>query len=517
MNRRISSLLAPAILLFAAIVIGCSLTRVLQLNLLVYLYDEYAHLLKARFLIDSVTPGISQLGFWPPLLHILMAPVVAASWLFFSGFAGSVVLIPVFLVGVLACYSLCRSVFDDEWTAAAATLLYVLTPGVLYYAVVPMTEVLFISCLFITAWLFDKWTKTHSIKHLSLMAAAAGLAGFSRLEGLPLLPALGCAVLFVSWREKFSFAHTKGLFGIFLFVAFICPTYYALYSYAYGGSTLTFIRSNSAVGSTEGAHADAPYKWQMIALAIRYDLGQVAYWLLPWAVVSLAFLKRNYYLVHLLFLAPVCFVLYVVHSQILGFITPVNGSFQYFHNDRYILCLICCVVFAFGALLSFVPKKWIVLRRVYQAVVALPVLSFAAFIAYQSFYVHNLDFIRNNVNKPFAPTFGVIDPIREQYKNDGKILLQLENNDHIVYGLQLPLKTYIYEANFPMFDHALAEPWCYAKYVLVNRAYSRFSSEFATLAEDPAFKKHYMQVFSEEGIRFFELTKIPDCYGTRKK
>jgi len=56
-----------------------------------YYGDAEAHLEIARRVVDSRTPGYSQIGtVWLPLPHVLMLPLVANDWLWRTGLAGAI-------------------------------------------------------------------------------------------------------------------------------------------------------------------------------------------------------------------------------------------------------------------------------------------------------------------------------------------------------------------------------------------------------------------------------------------
>src|ERR687888_651032 len=60
--------------------------------------DAIAHVNKARGLFDNLQPGLRQLGtVWPPLPHILMAPLAAIYPLWRSGAAGSLISVACFI------------------------------------------------------------------------------------------------------------------------------------------------------------------------------------------------------------------------------------------------------------------------------------------------------------------------------------------------------------------------------------------------------------------------------------
>ena len=57
-----------------------------------YSGDAEAHLDIARRIIDSRTPGWSQIGTtWLPLPHLLMIPLVRNDWMWITGLAGAIV------------------------------------------------------------------------------------------------------------------------------------------------------------------------------------------------------------------------------------------------------------------------------------------------------------------------------------------------------------------------------------------------------------------------------------------
>ena len=61
-------------------------------NSLLYYDDAVSHLVIAKRVIDSLTPGIAQFGsVWLPMTHILLLPFTANNYLFQTGLAGTIV------------------------------------------------------------------------------------------------------------------------------------------------------------------------------------------------------------------------------------------------------------------------------------------------------------------------------------------------------------------------------------------------------------------------------------------
>ena len=125
---------------FAWYVHGLGLTKVFV--------DQNTHLNIARQVIDSMTPGISQLGFWPPLLHAILIPFVSLDDLYRTGMAGAFTLIPFLCLAAFFLYKLLFIFTEDKFTSFLGTMLFLFNPYILYYAATPMSEVLIIACLF---------------------------------------------------------------------------------------------------------------------------------------------------------------------------------------------------------------------------------------------------------------------------------------------------------------------------------------------------------------------------------
>ena len=126
-------------------------------DLILFMTDQFAHLNFSRLITDSMTPGISQIGFWPPLLHILMAPFVAYLPFYQTGLAGAFVLVPCLAVGTVFLYKLTLLLTNKKLLSVISALSLPLNPYVLYYAATPMMEVLFLTNSLLIVYFFIRW------------------------------------------------------------------------------------------------------------------------------------------------------------------------------------------------------------------------------------------------------------------------------------------------------------------------------------------------------------------------
>jgi hypothetical protein len=165
-------------------------------------YDARAHLVVARRILDSITPGWEQIGaVWLPLPHVLnMLP--AQVDLFYRTGVSAIAL----SVGALGLGAACMSAIVLRLTgsragALAAASLFVTNPNVLYLHATPMTEPLLFGTTLMCAWLLTEWATSHSLavprRHGGWMVAAC----LTRYEAWPVVGAMVLLALLARWRR----------------------------------------------------------------------------------------------------------------------------------------------------------------------------------------------------------------------------------------------------------------------------------------------------------------------------
>src|SRR5262245_28347956 len=135
-----------AVIGFVAILIGTAAAlHYHRANLTLSHYDARGHLVVARRIVDSITPGWQQIGaVWLPLPHLLNAVPVQIDPLYRTG--GSAVAISILSFGVAAAAIawIVRRLSGSPAAAVAAAAVFVLNPNLLYLQATPMTEPLLI-------------------------------------------------------------------------------------------------------------------------------------------------------------------------------------------------------------------------------------------------------------------------------------------------------------------------------------------------------------------------------------
>jgi hypothetical protein len=109
-------------------------------------YDAKAHLVVARRVVDSLTPGWIQLGaVWLPLPHLLnLVPVQVDAFYRTGAFAVALSILEFGLIAY-ACARMILAATGSRAAVAAGLSVLVLNPDLLYLQATPMTEPLLLA------------------------------------------------------------------------------------------------------------------------------------------------------------------------------------------------------------------------------------------------------------------------------------------------------------------------------------------------------------------------------------
>jgi hypothetical protein len=112
-------------------------------------YDAKAHLVVARRILDSLSPGWRQIGaVWLPLPHLLNVVPVQADVLYRSGLSAVALSFAGFVLGATSLWKLVARVTRCRLAAWTSVAIFASQPDVLYLQATPMTEGLLIGlCL----------------------------------------------------------------------------------------------------------------------------------------------------------------------------------------------------------------------------------------------------------------------------------------------------------------------------------------------------------------------------------
>jgi hypothetical protein len=154
-------------------------------------YDARAHLVVARRIADSLTPGWRQIGaVWLPLPHVLNAPLVWIDASYRTGFTAVAISVLSLSLGLAALARLVVARTGSRAAAFAGPALILLNPNVLYLQSTPMTEPLLFGLSLLALERVDAWLAAPSpIREWSAGWALAMLV-LTRYEGWCIAAAL---------------------------------------------------------------------------------------------------------------------------------------------------------------------------------------------------------------------------------------------------------------------------------------------------------------------------------------
>jgi hypothetical protein len=173
----------------------------LRADLVLSHYDARAHLVVARRIIDSLTPGWQQIGaVWLPLPHLLQAlPIQIDAW-YRTGASGSFVSIACFGITTYATARTVLAATGSRLGATVAAALLVLNPNLLYVHTTPMTEPLALAAIaLVTLWLYE-WVPRNQHEVPVGLTVALFAAAWTRYEAWLVIGAALAAALYGSAR-----------------------------------------------------------------------------------------------------------------------------------------------------------------------------------------------------------------------------------------------------------------------------------------------------------------------------
>lgn len=165
-------------------------------------YDAKAHLVVARRVIDSLTPGWKQLGaVWLPLPHLLNLLPVQVDFFYRTG--AFAVAISILCFGLLA-YACTRLILDATGSRAAALAglaVVALNPDVLYLQATPMTEPLLLALTTMSVVALSRWIDHDGTRGMAVTGLLMAAACLTRYEAWPVTAAALAVALAALWRR----------------------------------------------------------------------------------------------------------------------------------------------------------------------------------------------------------------------------------------------------------------------------------------------------------------------------
>jgi hypothetical protein len=206
-----SRLLPVVVTLIAAIAGTLVAWRYHSLGLTLSHYDARGHLIVARRIFDSITPGWQQIGaVWLPLPHLLNAIPVQIDLFYRTGASAVAISIASYAITTGAIAWIVWTLTASTPAALAAAVVFAANPNVLYLQATPMTEPLLLATMTVGVAALMAWSNGAQLQPgtgpspeppapgPSLVAVLLAAACLTRYEAWPVT---ACALAGAGWTR----------------------------------------------------------------------------------------------------------------------------------------------------------------------------------------------------------------------------------------------------------------------------------------------------------------------------
>lgn len=454
-------------------------------------YDAKAHLVVARRIFDSLTPGWRQIGaVWLPLPHVLNAlPVQVDAW-YRTGLSGVVISMASFAVATGSLAWLVASLSGSRAAAVVTVAIFVYQPDLLYLQATPMTEPLLLGLTVGGTALLYRWTAAGGVLPAWQPGLVLALACLTRYEAWPMTAAAGLVAWLTLWRRG------AGLLASLTAVLRVGV-------WPLGALLLFLALSKATVGAwlvTGGFYEpnNPAYQVPLTALVqVGWGLGRVGGWPVAWAGAAGAVAVLWQGLVHRE-RQDRWFVLALTGCAALPYYAFVSG---HPFRIRYMILLITAAAACVGMLVGMLPKA-------YRGMVSLLVIGVLAVdrqpVGLASPMVQEAQWDRANQKERRAVTACLMERWRGE-----PILVSMGSLAHYMQETStsgLAIRHYIHEGIGEIWYEALKSPRRHAAFVLVEEKAEGGDQLYRMARKDPAFLDGFTRTCEGGGVALYVRT-----------
>jgi hypothetical protein len=490
--------------------------------------DSISHPQIARRVLDSPTPGISQLGgVWPPLPHLLMLPLIWNNWLFFSGVVGAAVSMICYVLTAGLTTRVTALLGIGRAGSIAALGVMLLNPNMRYMQSTGMTELPLIAATVATVYFLLRWSQTESLgafvgMNVSLLAATA-----TRYEGWVLWGAVLAVLGFIMVRRRWSRAKILD-YAIYyvVFSSLFIAAWMAWNKIILGTGWLGFLNSEYAsaeiwVGSADRAvgHLDLAFKTYWYAMQMMCGS-----WALLAGLVGLAiFLVRDRLRAEtvgvLTLLFPIPFFTYALYGgQRPMHVPQINGDY---YNVRFALQMLPIVAFMIGILIdaivrtvtgeSLARRLPAIRGRLRPPARAIGLGALAATVAL-IVSIANVALLEPTLgaahdnSRARVQALGVC--VQEAVGTHPRMLMENHANELVLFYSGIDMGGVVYEGSYLIWDEALSNPDAYVDWIYMRRTSGAEDKVWKALHANTAALAPYRVVFENDDVILYGRTSL---------
>jgi hypothetical protein len=488
----------PWILGCAALVVGTAAAIYYRrAGLTLSHYDARAHLVVARRILDSLTPGWQQIGaVWLPLPHVLnMIPVQVDAW-YRSGASGVAISVASSAATVWALSRLILSCTGSMAGGLACAVLLLANPNLLYIQSTPMTEPLLLATTFLSlTWLAD-WIESGATGWPRRAGLTLAAASMTRYEGWLIGAAAVGLTAVILLRRATPVAHTaRATLRLAAYPALAIALFTANSRWTIGTWFIPsgfFVPENQALGRPGLA-------WEQVRDSVEQLSGTTYVWpaYLGAALIVIAFLfsrKR----------ATLAVVLAVLAAGALPWYAYLQGHPL---RVRYGLVLVAaCAALAGGG----IGLLWRPLRGIAAAALVIAVLRQTSPLAGDALLVAESQRDATNAAGRAAVTAYLL----EHYSRDedaggadGPIMMSMGSLAHYMHDLGragFDIHSFLHEGNGEAWQYAVLGPRGYVNWVVIEERAEGGDALYQALQRDPRYLNGFERVAEGGGVALYQ-------------
>ncbi|HZC07194.1 MAG TPA: glycosyltransferase family 39 protein [Ktedonobacterales bacterium] len=439
--------------------------------------DAISHMMIARRVLVSPTPGLAQLGTnWLPLHHMLMLPLIWNYILFHDGFAGAFPSMVAYVVGTTFMFRTGRLLFSSHTAGCVAALAFAVNPNVLYMQATAMTESDMLCASIVAIYYLLRWAYFYYALDLFKASAAVAAGTLVRYDSWALALIAAPLVMYIAWRRggRVDAESMTILFGILAFAG--CMAWF-IYNWAIFHDPLAFYNGQYSTRTQQQdiqSHGGLPTYYHAGLSFHVYIQATVDSAGLPISVMAFFGLMywifrarlKTWVLPGYLVLVPFVFNWVALVRGISILVTPeINFGVPTYFNVRYGMEMIPSI----ALFLAFLAIQ----RRV-LLVIALGLVVI--------FGIGNSTLITRS-STPYVvqdPVYGIgaagrITGMRAgkwlaSHYHGGHVMITYSHDSAIMFDSGLPIDTFVTEVNGYRFVHALADLQASTTWIVISPA-----------------------------------------------
>ncbi|HVF69268.1 MAG TPA: hypothetical protein VNA13_01750 [Xanthomonadales bacterium] len=491
-------------------------------------YDVIARLNASRKVIDSITPGVGQLGgIWLPFPQVLMLPFIWNDYLWRSGLAGYFVSGLSFIIGAVYLQKTTYLLTESFKTSLLIWFLFVSNINILLLQSMAMSEMFFMCCLILTCYYLISWIKTHDLLHFLLSAFFIMLLTLTRYEGYFILLGAFVVVILECIRafRKEGRDKIEGMLLLFLTIAGFGIILWCIYSALFYKDPLFWLHAYSETSTSviQGEKTIIDDVYGNLNPSLLESLGiygavvfltngiiTVALGLLGVVLYVHAVIKKKISKQEILMFMPVGIIssflfIFLIVGYYVGFIPHIEFPPVYLtgtkirewslyadSNIRYGMVLLPCLLL----FIAFTATKN---KRLFYAVV----FCVAVQLWVTTARPHLLQF-------PFIASWkypiSTDAPWFKSHYDSGLVLISSARHEDFVFQSGLPYKKFIYEGTRDYWKESLNDPAKHARWVVYNDRISGdgITTNMTKEGYEILLKKFHL-VYEEKGFKIYKL------------